>query len=155
MMNRLNIAKLEKYLMTIIKIYHEDTWRLLLLSCSSLFSGVIKHSFQKHSLGEGRAYFTLLITAFHWGNLRAGTQAGTTEEHCLPAHAWLSVQGIGLPAVGLALLNELSIKTIHHRPIWSGNPSSVPSQMSLGCVSSWQLKLTRTSYPLFWWQPQF
>lgn len=51
--------------------------------------------------------------------------------------------------VGWVLLYELSIKTIHHRPIWPGQSFNCPFS-ALGCVSNWQLKPTRTaSYPLF------
>lgn len=54
-------------------------------------------------------------------------------EHCLPACA--SVQGIVLPTVDWVLLNELSIKTIHHSPIWSGQPFKCPfSDVSRLCV---------------------
>lgn len=51
------------------------------------------------------------------------------------AQEHLSVHGIVLPIVGWALLNELSIKTIHHRPIWSGQPFKCPfSDVSRLCV---------------------
>lgn len=136
-MNRLNTTKSGKYLMAIIKIYHGDTWRLLWLYCSSSFPVAVIKTLLLRTTQERKgllsAYWLQSTMEEHEGRnstrnlkqkpLLAGSSCLVK---CLIKPRTASAQGIALPTVGPAFLHELSITTIHRRPIWSGQSLNCP-----------------------------